>query len=389
MSFGFFNGLSIRPALPKISYLRRLIRRPMGMLIFYLLLALVVSFVCSVLESVLLSAPPSYEEVLRRQADERAEEDEEGEDSRAVRRRRKGAALFGAMKADVEKPLSSILSLNTIAHTVGAAGVGAQSIKVFGDVYAGLTSAVLTFLILILSEILPKSVGARYWKSLVIPACYVIRVLVWVCYPLVWLSEGIAYLVTRGRSEPSVSRQEVEAVVDMGSKEGILQAGEAQTLRSMLAFKDLRVRDIMTPRMVAVTVSENMTLRDFFYKKNYLKYSRIPVYKGQNPEHITGFVLLKDVFTGVAEDDFDKKLLALKRPLSVVSSYQQVPGLWERMRRRKEQIAMVVDEYGTFVGLVTMEDLIETMLGYEIVDEKDTITDLQAYARRKSGKQDK
>lgn len=361
----------------------------MGMLIFYLLLALVVSFVCSVLESVLLSAPPSYEEVLRRQADERAEEEEEGEDARAVRRRRKGADLFGSMKADVEKPLSSILSLNTIAHTVGAAGVGAQSIKVFGDVYAGLTSAVLTFLILILSEILPKSVGARYWKNLVVPACYVIRVLVWVCYPLVWLSEGIAYLVTRGKNEPSVSRQEVEAVVDMGSKEGILQAGEAQTLRSMLAFKDLRVRDIMTPRMVAVTVSENMTLRDFFYKKNYLKYSRIPVYKGQNPEHITGFVLLKDVFTGVAEDDFDKKLLALKRPLSVVSSYQQVPGLWERMRRRKEQIAMVVDEYGTFVGLVTMEDLIETMLGYEIVDEKDTITDLQAYARRKSGKQEK
>ncbi|MDE6307489.1 MAG: DUF21 domain-containing protein, partial [Bacteroidales bacterium] len=142
------------------------------MLIFYLLLALVVSFVCSVLESVLLSAPPSFEEVLRQQGKER------------------GAGLFKSMKADVERPLSSILSLNTIAHTVGAAGVGAQSLKVFGDVYAGLTSAVLTFLILILSEILPKSVGARYWKPLIVPSCYVIRVLVWVCYPLVWLSEG-------------------------------------------------------------------------------------------------------------------------------------------------------------------------------------------------------
>lgn len=355
----------------------------MGLLIFYLLLALVVSFVCSVLESVLLSAPPSFEEVLRQQAKEKSEA-EGGGVSRGVRRRLKGALLFKNMKADVEKPLSSILSLNTIAHTIGAAGVGAQSLKVFGDVYAGLTSVVLTFLILILSEILPKSVGARYWKSLVIPACYVIRVLVWICYPLVWLSEGIAYLVTRGKSEPAVSRQEVEAVVNMGSKEGILQAGEAQTLRSMLAFQNLRVRDIMTPRMVAVTVSENTTLRDFFHKKNYLKYSRIPVYKAQNPEHITGFVLLKDVFAGVAEDEFDRKLVALKRPLAVVSAYQRVPGLWERMRSRKEQIAMVVDEYGTFVGLVTMEDLIETMLGYEIVDEKDTITDLQAYARRKS-----
>ncbi len=355
----------------------------MGLLIFYLLLALVVSFVCSVLESVLLSAPPSYEEVLRQQAKEEAGE-EGGPVSRQVHRRLKGALLFKNMKADVEKPLSSILSLNTIAHTVGAAGVGAQSLKVFGDMYAGLTSAVLTFLILILSEIFPKSVGARYWKSLVIPACYTIRVLVWICYPLVWLSEGITYLVTRGKTEPAVSREEVEAVVNMGSKEGILQAGEAQTLRSMLAFQNLRVRDIMTPRMVAVTVSENTTLRDFFHKKNYLKYSRIPVYKAQNPEHITGFVLLKDVFTGVAEDEFDKRLVALKRPLTVVSAYQRVPGLWERMRSRKEQIAMVVDEYGTFVGLVTMEDLIETMLGYEIVDEKDTITDLQAYARRKS-----
>ena len=148
----------------------------MGLLIFYLLLALVVSFVCSVLESVLLSAPPSFEEVLRQQAKETAEE-EGGHVSRSVRRRLKGALLFKNMKADVEKPLSSILSLNTIAHTVGAAGVGAQSLKVFGDMYAGLTSAVLTFLILILSEILPKSVGARYWKSLVIPACYTLSLI--------------------------------------------------------------------------------------------------------------------------------------------------------------------------------------------------------------------
>ena len=359
----------------------------MGLLIFYLLLALMVSFMCSVLESVLLSAPPSFEEILLRQARDLIEDNKRN--ARAVRRKLKGARLFKHMKADVEKPLSAILSLNTIAHTVGAAGVGAQSLKVFGDVYAGLTSAILTLLILVLSEILPKSVGARYWKSLVVPSCYTIRVLVWICYPLVWLSEGVTYLVTRGRAaEPVVSRQEVEAVVNMGSKEGILQDGEARSLRSMLALQTLRVRDVMTPRVVTVMVSENTTLRDFFYKKNYLKYSRIPVYKAQNPEHITGFVLLKDVFTGVAEDDFDKKLVALKRPLDIVSTYQFVPDLWERMRKRKEQIAMVVDEYGTFVGIVTLEDVIETMLGYEIVDEKDTITDLQAYARQKSGKQD-
>lgn len=362
----------------------------MALLVGYLVLALFVSFVCSVLESILLTAPASYSDVLRRQARVIAASPmaeltnkEQKSVSRAVRRKIKSALLLKNMKTDLEKPLSAVLSLNTVAHTVGAAGVGAQSLEVFGDVYVGVTSAILTLCILIFSEILPKSVGTRYWKNIIVPSCYMIQAMVVICYPLVWLSKGITYVVAKKTDEPTVSRQEVEAVVNMGSKEGVFAEEEVKSLRSMLEVNNMRVRDVMTPRIVAVTVSEETTLRDFFRKKNYLKYSRIPVHQEGNPDHITGFVLLKNVFMQLAEDKFDKKLSSVRRPVMISVDSQRVLNLWEQMRRRKEQIAMVVDEYGSFVGIVTMEDLVETMLGREIVDEKDTITDLQDYARKK------
>ncbi len=367
----------------------------MLLLIFYLLLALCVSFVCSVLEAVLLSTPVSYIEVIKSQV--KLAVSKNGL-THHLHRRMKSALIFLKAKNGIDRSLSSILSLNTVAHTVGAAGVGAQSAKVFGNAYVGMTSFILTFVILVFSEIFPKSLGTRYWRSLCLPSGHVIRVLVWICYPLVILSEGISWLVTRGKRDPGVSREEVSALVNIGSKEGIFTQEELRGLRSMLDLRNLRVRDIMTPRMVAVTACEEMTLGAFYRGKNYLKYSRIPVYEEENPDHITGFVLLKHVFEQLAADRFDLKLKSIKRPIFIAVESQKLLSLWNRMqqipesgteeesrqgRKKREQIAMVVDEYGSFVGIVTVEDMVETMLGMEIVDEKDTITDMQQYARQK------
>lgn len=383
----------------------------MVLLILYLLLALCVSFLCSVLEAVLLSTPLSYMEVIKHEA--RLSAIKSGFNGNA-RRKYRGALIFTRMKDNVDKSLSSILSLNTVAHTVGAAGVGAQSAKVFGDAYIGLTSGILTFIILVFSEILPKSVGTRYWRALCLPAGKIIQVLVWICYPLVILSEGVSWLVCRGKKDPGVSREEVSAIVSMGSKEGIFEQEEIQGLKSILGLQDLRVRDIMTPRVVTVTASEEMTLGEFYRERSYLKFSRIPVYEENNPENITGFVLLKSVFEQLAADHFNVKLKELRRPIFIATESQKVLSLWNRMqqapgqdpvtkaeenpsptapgsagstvvpqRRKREQIAMVVDEYGSFVGIVTVEDMVETMLGMEIIDEKDTITDMQEYARKR------
>lgn len=383
----------------------------MVLLILYLLLALCVSFLCSVLEAVLLSTPLSHIEVIKHEIRLSAVRNGFG---RGERRRMRSALIFVKGKNQIDRSLSAILSLNTIAHTVGAAGVGAQSAKVFGDAYVGVTSALLTFVILVFSEILPKSVGTRYWRTLCLPAGRVIRVLVWICYPLVVLSEGISWIVCRGKKDPGVSREEVSAIVSMGSKEGIFEKEEIQGLRSILGLQDLRVRDIMTPRIVTVTASEEMTMGEFYRERNYLKFSRIPVYEADNPDNITGFVLLKNVFEFVAADRHDAKLKDIKRPIFIATESQKLLSLWNRMqqvpgsdpvtrpeenpaptpasapgsmiiptRRKREQIAMVVDEYGSFVGIVTVEDMVETMLGMEIIDEKDTVTDMQEYARKK------
>ena len=212
--------------------------------------------------------------------------------------------------------------------------------------------------------------------------------------------------MSRGKKDPGVSREEVSAIVSMGSKEGIFEQEEIQGLRSILRLQDLRVRDIMTPRMVTVTACEEMTVNEFYKERSYLKYSRIPVYENDNPDNITGFVLLKDVFELVAADKHKVKLKEIKRPIFIATESQKLLSLWNRMqqatggdaagggepasgvsiaaaRRKREQIAMVVDEYGSFVGIVTVEDMVETMIGMEIVDEKDTVTDMQAYARKK------
>lgn len=335
----------------------------MGLVILYLLLALFVSFLCSVLEAVLLSTPMSFITMKEQNG-------------------AKNAPLMKKLKQDIDKPISAILSLNTIAHTVGSAGVGAEAVKVFGEAYFGIISAILTILILVLSEIIPKTIGSYYWRQLSMSAAPVIRGMIIISYPLVWLSEWITKLVASHKQPLSVSREEVSAMVSVGTQEGIFESTENQMIQNIFKLNSITLHEIMTPRTVAITASERTQLKEFFGNQMHRIYSRIPVYD-DNPDFITGFVLKQTVLEELAEDHFGKQLKAIRRPILGYSETAKVSDVWEEMLKKKEHIAQVQNEYGCFLGIVTMEDIIETITGQEIMDESDTVVDMQAYAREK------
>lgn len=335
----------------------------MELVLLYLLLALSVSFLCSVLEAVLLSTPMPFITM----------KEQEGS---------KNAPLMMRLKQDIDKPISAILSLNTIAHTVGSAGVGAEAVKVFGEAYFGIISAILTVLILVISEIIPKTIGSYYWRQLAMPSAPVIRGMIVISYPLVWLSELITKLVSRNKHPLSVSREEVSAMVNVGTQEGVFETSENQMIQNLFKLNSITLYEIMTPRTVTITASEKTKLKEFYGNQMHRIYSRIPVYD-DNPDFITGFVLKQTVLEELAEDHFDKQLKDVRRPILAYNEDALVSDVWEEMLKKKEHIAQVQNEYGCFLGIVTMEDIIETIIGREIVDESDTVVDLQAYAREK------
>jgi CBS domain containing-hemolysin-like protein len=333
----------------------------MLLLFTYLALALVVSFLCSIMEAVLLSTPVSFLMVKK----------DEGH---------KWASSFIKLKSNVDKPLSAILSLNTVAHTIGAAGVGAQAVKVFGEAYFGIVSAILTILILVLTEIIPKTIGARYWRGLTRFSSKTINGMIVLTYPLVLLSAIITRAISSRDTEQSTSREEISALASIGADEGIFNEKEHKIIQNLLKLKNVKVSEIITPRVVVSVADENQNLSEFLKNKEYLKYSRIPLYSG-NDENITGYVFRQNVMEKLAEDQHNLKLKDLRRDIVVVPYTMVLFSLWEKLLDRKEHIALVVDEYGGMDGIVTLEDIIETLLGLEIVDEKDTISDMQKYAR--------
>lgn len=335
----------------------------MALLLFYLLLALFVSFLCSVMESVLLSTPLSF--LYAKQ--------ESG---------LKSASTFMKLKSNIDKPLAAILSLNTVAHTIGAAGVGAQATRIFGEVYFGVVSAILTLLILIFSEIIPKTIGARYWRSLALVSGMIIRVMIFITYPLVIMTGYITLLFSRKKEEQSVSREEISAMAKIGTEEGLFEDKEYKIIQNLLRLKQVRVSEIMTPRVVVAVADEHMSLQEFLQNKEFLHYSRIPVYTS-NRENITGYILRQKVFEKLAEKEAQLKLLDIRREIVITHEHQTLLNLWEILLGKKEHIALIVDEYGGMAGIVTMEDIIETILGMEILDESDRITNMQAYARKK------
>lgn len=335
----------------------------MGLILLYFLGALSLSFLCSVLEAVLLSTPMSYISMGENQGS-------------------KTATLMKQYKNNVDRPVGAILSLNTIAHTIGSAGVGAESIKIFGEQYFGLISAILTLLILVLSEIIPKTIGASYWRSLAMPSTRIIRVLILITYPLVLLSELITKVFTPRGNQASMSREEVSAMVDVGTTEGIFRESESKLIKSCIALSGVKARQIMTPSIVVESACQDLTVKDFQAKQSW-SFSRIPVYAGDK-DYITGYVLKDAVLKLLSEDQFHVKLSDLKRPILTFREEESVFQIWEKMLEKREHISVIIDEYGGLRGLVTMEDIIETMTGVEIVDEDDVAVDMQALAKEKS-----
>lgn len=335
----------------------------MGLILLYFLGALSLSFLCSVLEAVLLSTPMSYISMRENQGS-------------------KTATLMKQYKNNVDRPVGAILSLNTIAHTIGSAGVGAESIKIFGEQYFGLISAILTLLILVLSEIIPKTIGASYWRSLALPSTRIIRVLILITYPLVLLSELITKVFTPRGNQASMSREEVSAMVDVGTTEGIFRESESKLIKSCIALSGVKARQIMTPSIVVESACQDLTVKDFQAKQSW-SFSRIPVYVGDK-DYITGYVLKDAVLKLLSEDQFHVKLSDLKRPILTFREEESVFQIWEKMLEKREHISVIIDEYGGLRGLVTMEDIIETMTGVEIVDEDDVAVDMQALAKEKS-----
>lgn len=343
----------------------------MTVLLIYATVSIFFSFLCSILEAVLLSVTPTYINLKKKEG-------------------KSYASSLEALKKDVDKPLIAILTLNTIAHTVGAILVGVQAeqlpykINVLGFNIVGVVSAIMTILILVVSEIIPKTIGATYWKSLTNFTTKTLQVLM---FPLkwtgiLWLLQLTTKLIGKGAHGESVlSREDFSAMADIANEEGVFEESESRVIKNLLNFKSILAKDVMTPRTVMKIEEEKVNIKFFFEANPNLRFSRIPIYKS-NPDNISGYVLKDDIYKDLANNKNQKELRNLKRDLLVVNRNVPIPNLFEKFIQEKEHIALVVDEYGSVSGLVTMEDVIETLLGLEIMDESDTDSDMQQLARK-------
>ncbi len=344
----------------------------MGLLLFFFFVSILFSFLCSIWEAVLLSITPSY----------------------INRQKQKGTQLgrdLEHFKEDIDRPLSAILTLNTIAHTVGAIGVGAQAGKIFGThhvnlgvaelSYESIIAAVMTLAILVLSEIIPKTIGANLWEQLAPFTVKSLRILVFVLKPFVWLSQLITKTLKKDKKKSVFSRADFFAMAQAGEEAGTLQENESAIIKNLMRFDSIEVKDIMTPRTVMVTADESTTLKDFFEGHSKLRFSRIPIYKGSS-DHITGFVLKDEILERLVQNYPDLTLGEIRKEIMAVAANKKLPQLFEALMQNRAHLAVVADEFGSIVGLVTMEDVLETLLGLEIMDELDAVADLQELARK-------
>ncbi|GAB3818733.1 CNNM domain-containing protein [Pontibacter rugosus] len=285
-------------------------------------------------------------------------------------------------KDNIDKPLAAILTLNTFAHTIGAAGVGAQAQQIWGEEYLSITSAVLTLVILIFSEIIPKTLGANYWRKLAPFTVRTLKILIYSpLYPIIILSQFITKRLKKDKDRSVLSRADFTAMAELGIKQGIFKKGESQIIRNILRFNNIMVRNIMTPRTVIISAKEDMSLREFYQSFPDLRFSRIPVYH-ENLDDVKGYVLKEEVLSGIINNKGHLPLKTVARKIQVVPEHMPIPTLFNRLLEQQEQVALVVDEYGGTAGLISMEDMIETLLGMEIIDELDQVADLQKWARQ-------
>ena len=333
-----------------------------ALLAAYILLALLVSFLCSIAEAVLLSITPSYVASLRESNP-------------------KSAKLIARLKQEkVDQSLAAILTLNTIAHTVGAIGAGAKATVVFGSAWFGLFSAVMTLLILFLSEIIPKTLGAVYWRNLAGPTAHFIRLLIVSLFPLIWVSELVTRFIARGKAVHVFSREEFVALAGEGERGGHLDESESRIIRNLFRFKTLRARDVMTPRTVVHAIPAETPINEALKQTAEWPFSRIPIYE-EAIDRIVGFTLRDDLLMAAALGKDKEPLETLRREIMGTIETTSLSALLEQMLDQRNHIAVVVDEYGGTLGLVTLEDIVETLLGAEIVDEVDQVDDMRAYAR--------
>jgi CBS domain containing-hemolysin-like protein len=332
------------------------------LLVVYVAVALVFSFACSIAESVLLSLSPSYIEGLREQHPARAQ------------------ALQRLRVDNVDRSLAAILTLNTIAHTAGAIGAGAQAAAVFGSAVTGVFSAGMTLAILFLSEIVPKTLGTVYWRNLIPPVASFIRTLIIVLFPLVVVSEWLTRLIARGRDVEAVNRQEFIAMAGVAEEAGHIDVHESRIFRNLFRFETLTAEDAMTPRTVLVALPQAMTVSEALGEAEQIPFSRLPVY-GKDIDDVTGFVLKDEMLMYEARDQGDTRLEEIRREMRTVPQDTPLSKLLESLLENKQHIAIVEDRYGGTDGLVTLEDVVETLLGMEIVDEMDDVEDMQALAR--------
>ncbi|WP_298485154.1 CNNM domain-containing protein [uncultured Maribacter sp.] len=355
----------------------------MALLIFYALISIFFSFLCSILEAVLLSITPTFITVKKKEG-------------------KAFASTLEELKKDVDKPLIAILTINTIAHTVGAILVGVQAKVAYQEMYGsvkksffgiqfseelmvGVVSTIMTLLILIASEIIPKTIGATYWRQLANFSAKSLKIMVlflkWT--GLLWILQLFTKLVGgKGHHGSVLSREDFTAMTDIAHEEGVFQKSESTIIKNLLRFDEVLVKDIMTPRAVMKIASEQKTIRSFFDENPKLRFSRIPVFS-EKVDNITGFVLKDTILEEIINDNDDIPLSEIKRDILIAKRDTPIPQLFDIIIAKREHIALVVDEYGSVSGLVTLEDLIETLLGLEIMDESDNVADLQLLARKK------
>lgn len=338
-------------------------------LLIYIVVALTFSFICSLCEAVLLTASLSYIEV-RAETGDRA------------------GLLMRRFRDNVERPISAILTLNTIAHTVGAAGAGAEAAAIFGNEYIGVISAVLTLLILVLSEIIPKTLGAVYWKPLLGFAAYTIQALVWVLYPAVWAFDLLTRLLTPADREATVTRGEIEVMARISTGKGGLAESEQVILGNLLHLGRVSVSDVMTPRTVTLSFPQSCTVGEVMQAHRLLPFSRIPIYD-QSPDDTSAFVLRSDILSAAAEDRDGVTLAELARPLHSIPETMTVDRVMAEFVSRHEHIFLVFDEFGGTAGIITLEDAVESLLGVEITDESDLVADLRLLAQQRYERQAK
>ncbi|TWU30168.1 CNNM domain-containing protein [Bythopirellula polymerisocia] len=337
--------------------------RHLVLMIVYATVALFFSSLCSVAEAVLLSVTPSYIANLKTT-------------SPTI------AARLGKVKRNIDRSLAAILTLNTIAHTVGAGGAGAEAAAYFGAKYVGVAMAVLTLLILFVSEIIPKTIGALYWRNLASVTARFVQQLTWILYPLLLISDLLTRLITRGKAVHAISRDEIAAMAELGMAAGQLDENESRILKNVFRLPGLQVSDIMTPRTVLFALQQDLTSREVITAHPSMAFSRIPIFAAHRDE-VTGFVLKSDLYANIVNNSGEAKLRDLKRGISSVPDQMPLNVALEKMLTSREHILLVVDEHGGLDGIVTLEDLVETLIGIEIVDEGDQIDDMRRLARQK------